>query len=206
MDTTAAPAPWANRITGHGLEDPQQLLANPRNWRVHPRAQQDALAGALDEIGFVKSVTVNQRTGFVLDGHLRVALAISRSEPSVPVEYVDLSEQEEAIALATLDPIAAMAAADRRARAELLADLSAAAPGLQELLDRHRAEVGPPPDPSYVEPLAGGYSPEIARHEVDDADLAEAGARPVPPDRPPVTEQIRCPSCGHAFRLDRRDL
>ncbi len=44
----AAPtAGWRNRITGTGEEAPDQLLANPANWRVHPKAQQDALAGAL---------------------------------------------------------------------------------------------------------------------------------------------------------------
>ncbi len=44
----AAPtAAWRNRITGAGEEAPDQLLANPANWRIHPKAQQDALAGAL---------------------------------------------------------------------------------------------------------------------------------------------------------------
>jgi hypothetical protein len=38
---------WRNRITGSGQEAPDQLLANPANWRIHPKAQQDALAGAL---------------------------------------------------------------------------------------------------------------------------------------------------------------
>jgi len=31
---------WRNRITGHGDEAPDQLLANPRNWRIHPAGQQ----------------------------------------------------------------------------------------------------------------------------------------------------------------------
>ena len=39
-------SPWRNRITGSGEEAPDQLLANPANWRTHPKAQQDALAGA----------------------------------------------------------------------------------------------------------------------------------------------------------------
>ena len=40
-------ATWRNRIIGSGEEAPDQLLANPANWRIHPKAQQDALAGAL---------------------------------------------------------------------------------------------------------------------------------------------------------------
>ena len=75
--------------------DPDQLLANPANFRVHPKAQQEALAGVLDQVGWVQNVLVNQRTGHVVDGHLRVGLAISRGEPSVPVLYVDLSPDEE---------------------------------------------------------------------------------------------------------------
>ena len=55
--TPAAAAPttaWRNRITGSGEEAPDQLLANPANWRIHPKAQQDALAGALDQVGWVQ--------------------------------------------------------------------------------------------------------------------------------------------------------
>jgi ParB-like chromosome segregation protein Spo0J len=88
----AAPtAPWRNRITGSGEEAPDQLLANPANWRIHPKAQQDALAGALDQVGWVQQVLVNRSSGFVVDGHARVALALSRGEPTVPVLYVDLA-------------------------------------------------------------------------------------------------------------------
>lgn len=61
-------AGWANRIVGAGEEPPDQLLANPRNWRVHPKGQQDALAGALDEVGWVTGVIVNRRSGCVVDG------------------------------------------------------------------------------------------------------------------------------------------
>ena len=74
---------------------PDRLLASPANCRVHPKAQQEALAGVLDQVGWVQNVLGNQRTGHVVDGHLRVALAISRGEPLGPVLYVDLSEDEE---------------------------------------------------------------------------------------------------------------
>jgi hypothetical protein len=98
--TPVAAAPtsaWRNRITGSGQEAPDQLLANPANWRIHPKAQQDALAGALDQVGWVQQVLVNRRTGFVVDGHTRFALALRRGEPTVPVLYVDLDPAEEAL-------------------------------------------------------------------------------------------------------------
>ncbi len=68
---------WRSRIVGSGEEAPDQLLANPANWRVHPEAQQDALAGLLGQVGWVQQILVNRRTGHVVDGHLRVALARS---------------------------------------------------------------------------------------------------------------------------------
>ncbi len=99
--TAPTPTPaWRNRITGSGEEAPDQLLANPANWRIHPKAQQDALSGALDQVGWVQQVLVNRRSGFVVDGHARVALALSRAEPTVPVLYVDLEPEEEALVLA----------------------------------------------------------------------------------------------------------
>ncbi len=128
------PAGWRNRISGSGEEAPDQLLANPGNWRLHPRNQQNALAGALDTVGWVQQVMVNRRTGFVVDGHARVALAISRNEPSVPVLYVDLSPEEEALVLATLDPIGAMATADEAKLNELLAEVTVDDAGLLRLL------------------------------------------------------------------------
>jgi hypothetical protein len=113
---------WQNRIVGEGMEDADQLLANPNNWRIHPKAQQTALKSTLDSVGWVQRVIVNQRTGHVVDGHLRAALAISAGE-QVPVLYVDLDEDEERLVLTTLDPLAAMAATDREMLGDLLAGL-----------------------------------------------------------------------------------
>lgn len=125
---------WRNRIVGHGEVDPAQLLANPKNWRIHPKNQQDALTGVLNQVGWVQSVIVNKRTGFVLDGHLRVALAISAGE-QVPVVFVDLDEQEEALILATLDPLGAMAVTDEDLLAGLVGSLEVDDAAIQALLD-----------------------------------------------------------------------
>lgn len=114
---------WRTRITGAGTADPAELRANPRNWRVHPDAQQQALAGALDAVGWVTGVIVNTRTGLIVDGHLRVALAAARGEPSIPVQFVDLDEREEAIVLASIDPISTLAGRDASLLADLVADL-----------------------------------------------------------------------------------
>jgi DNA modification methylase len=126
--------PWRNRIVGSGEVSPAELVANPRNWRTHPPDQRAALAGSLAEVGWVAQVLVNRTTGHVVDGHARLEEAIARGEASVPVVYVELSADEEALVLATLDPIGAMATADTTKLRELLAEVSVDDAGLARLL------------------------------------------------------------------------
>lgn len=171
---------WRNRIVGHGEEAPDQLLANPRNWRLHPKQQQDVLGGVLDSVGFVQSIIVNQRSGFVVDGHARVALAISKHQPTVPVVYVELDDHEEALILATLDPISAMAGRDDELLASLIQDV--------------QIEQGPVSD--LLASLAG-EQPRTDLHD-DDADLTP----PVEPITKPgdlwlLGTYVTCPDCGH---------
>ena len=127
-------AKWKNRIISSGVEAPDQLLANPLNWRVHPQDQQTALMDALEEVGWVQEVIVNQRTGHLVDGHLRVVLALRNDETEVPVKYIDVSEDEERLILATLDPIGAMATQDTKIYLELLEGIETGSAALQELL------------------------------------------------------------------------
>jgi len=127
-------AHWRNRIIGEGHADPEQLLANPRNFRMHPQAQQDALAAVLDNVGWVQhAAIVNKRTGFVVDGHLRASLALQRGERSVPVTYVDLTDAEEALILASLDAISAAAVTDEAKLSELLGSIDVADAALDNL-------------------------------------------------------------------------
>jgi ParB-like chromosome segregation protein Spo0J len=128
---TLAP-PWRSRIVGSGDEAPDQLLANPANWRIHPKAQQQALAGILGQVGWVQPVLLNRRTGHIVDGHLRVTLAIKKGAPTVPVLYVDL--EEEALVLASLDPLAAMAGTDDEKLRALLVDVSVDSDALAAML------------------------------------------------------------------------
>jgi DNA modification methylase len=148
--------PWRNRIVATGAEAPDQLVANPHNWRRHPGPQRDALRGSLTEVGWVAQVMVNRRTGFVVDGHARIEEALSRGEPTVPVLYVDLSPDEETLVVATLDPIGAMAERDDVRLRALLADIAVDDAGLRALLgdlagNQPRAGLT---DPDDVPPLA----------------------------------------------------
>jgi DNA modification methylase len=152
---------WRSRIVGYADVDPHKLVANPRNWRTHSDAQRDALHGVLDEVGWVAEVLVNQRTGFVVDGHLRVASALEHGEASVPVRYVDLDETEERLVLATLDPLSALATRADEQLTALLEGLQPASAALASLLRDLR-----PPVPKQLNP--------------DDADLT--------PPEDPVTQ------------------
>ena len=133
---------WQNRITRYGDEAPDQLLAHPLNFRLHPKPQQDALAGVLRDVGVVQNIIVNERTGHLIDGHLRVSLALRQNQPTVPVTYVDLSPEEEALILATLDPIAAMASSDADKLRELLDDVSTGDAAVMQMLSDLAEDAG----------------------------------------------------------------
>ncbi|MCL5942762.1 MAG: DNA methylase [Actinobacteria bacterium] len=125
---------WRNRIVGSGEEDPAQLLANPLNWRGHPVAQREALRGVLREVGVVQEVIINRRSGFLLDGHLRVDLALEDGQNTIPVKYVDIDQAEEALILATLDPLAALATANTEKLEALLGHVASGEEAVQEML------------------------------------------------------------------------
>ena len=160
---------WTNRIVGHDEVPPDQLLAHPDNWRVHPKYQQEALRGVINDIGYIKSVTVNKLTGRVVDGHLRVTLALRDGVPTIPVEYVELTEAEEAEALLTLDPIAALAGADKNNLEALLQQVNTGDAAVMELLSKLSQETGV-------------VTPEFKEYDESIADGIEV---------------CKCPTCGH---------
>lgn len=126
--------PWQNRIVEFCEMSPAELPENPRNWRTHPEKQRKALAGALGEIGLVQSVVFNRRTRRLVDGHLRVAMAREAGQEKIPVVVVDLSENEEAVILATIDPLAAMAEIDVEKLDGLLRETKTCSADLQAML------------------------------------------------------------------------
>jgi len=146
---------FKNRIIGSGEEQLDQIQFNPRNWRVHPLNQQNALKGVLDEVGWVQEVIVNQRTGHLVDGHLRCQLAAREGAKTIPVKYVDLSEDEEALVLASIDPIAAMATTDREKLNELFQSINSDNENVQRLISEiaeKELQVYFPPEEKQKEP------------------------------------------------------
>jgi DNA modification methylase len=127
-------APWKNRIVGYANVDTDQLKANPRNWRTHSRRQQEVLSSVVQEVGVVQNIIVNKTTGLVVDGHLRLSLAIRDNQPTVPVTFVELSESEEALIISTFDPISALAGTNTAMLDTLLRDIETTDTQIMDLL------------------------------------------------------------------------
>ena len=111
------------------------LRPNPRNWRVHPRGQQDALRGVLAEIGYADALLARELTDGsleLIDGHLR---AETTPETDVPVLVLDLDEQEADKLLVLLDPLSAMAGQDADLLKELLERVETENESIQAVLD-----------------------------------------------------------------------
>lgn len=88
-----------------------ELLPNPKNWRKHPKEQQEALQGLLSEIGFAGAVLARETANglMLIDGHLRTETV---GGASIPVLILDVNETEADKILATYDPLSCMADAD----------------------------------------------------------------------------------------------
>jgi hypothetical protein len=112
------------------------LLANPKNWRVHPKAQSAALRGLLSEIGYADALLVRELPDgrlVLIDGHLR-----AKTTPSamVPVLIVDVSEEEADKILLTLDPLAGMAESDSVRLQALLNSVRSDSTAVEQLFAR----------------------------------------------------------------------
>lgn len=140
-------SPIRSRIVGSGVKKASDFLANPHNWRVHPKQQREVLSGVLREVGWVQQVIENVTTGHLVDGHERVWQAMNAGDVEVPYLQVSLTEDEEKLILTVLDPIASLAATDAAKLNELLQDIETGDPAVSQLLDDLAKAAGlVPPD------------------------------------------------------------
>ncbi|MFZ5831589.1 MAG: ParB N-terminal domain-containing protein [Planctomycetota bacterium] len=133
-----------------------ELRPNPRNWRLHPPAQQDALRGVLAEIGFAGALLARELADGsleLIDGHLRAETA---PETVVPVLVVDLDDAETVKLLAVHDPLAAMAETDDVSLRALLDEIETESESLEKLL----ADMLPP-EPDAIAETEDGPPPAI---------------------------------------------
>src|SRR5215471_1340637 len=112
----------------------RELQPNPKNWRVHPPAQQEALKGLLAELGYCDATLARELADGslqLIDGHLRCE---TTPDMEVPVLVLDVTEAEADKLLVTLDPLASLAQADRAALTALLASVDTDSAAVQALL------------------------------------------------------------------------
>lgn len=111
----------------------RELVPNERNWRRHPKSQQEALQGILAEIGYADALIAYETPDGLklIDGHLR---ASTTPDTLVPVLILDVNEAEANKLLASLDPLAAMAESDQNALQQLLGDVQTSNSALAEML------------------------------------------------------------------------
>jgi len=98
-----------------------ELVANPKNWRRHPKEQSAAMRGLLNEIGYAGALLARELPDGklqLIDGHLRLE---TTPKATVPVLVLDVTEAEADKILLTFDPISAMAQADKAQLEALLA-------------------------------------------------------------------------------------
>lgn len=130
MDTTAI----RDRIVELRRVPAAELRPNPRNWRTHPKAQRDVMAGLLAEIGYADAVLARETPDGLelIDGHLR---AETTPDAVIPVLVLDVDEDEATKILLTHDPVATMAEANRDALDALLAGVRFDDPGVMAMLE-----------------------------------------------------------------------
>lgn len=117
------------------------LLPNPKNWRTHPRGQQDALRGVLAEVGYVDALLGRETPAGVMliDGHLR---AETTPDMDVPVLILDVDEAEADKILLTLDPLAGLAGSDAGKLDDLLRSVETGSEAVAKLLEDVAKEAG----------------------------------------------------------------
>ena len=139
-----------DRITDLRRVPASELLPNPKNWRTHPVAQQDAMRGILAEVGIADAVLARETPDglMLIDGHLRADVA---PDTVWPVLVLDVDESEADLILATHDPLAAMAETNSEHLDTLLQSASTNNEALQAMLAELASDAGLYETPEIVE-------------------------------------------------------
>jgi ParB-like chromosome segregation protein Spo0J len=158
------------------------LQRSPWNWKNHPPAQLNALTDALTELGYCDAMLVRELGNDkyeLCDGHARTGMA--DPDQKVPCLILDISEQEAKKLILTLDPLAALAEADKGKLDALLAEVQPAGDALKKMLADLQSTV----------------------NEKTLRELAGSGSVIPPEEFPAVDENIptdhTCPKCGFQF-------
>ena len=160
-----------NRVTKLVQMEASDLLDHEHNWRRHPRAQEEALAEVLAEVGFAGAVLAYRNEAgepVVIDGHLRANMLKGET---VPVLMTDLTEAEADAVLLSHDGIAHMAVVDQSAYSGLLEQVAESYEALAEMMQDAVVQ-------------------DLVPEPWDDEDDSQAD---------PTAPTHQCPACGHEW-------
>ena len=117
------------------------LQPNSKNYRLHGDYQKAVLSEAMERVVGVVDAVIARETASgsleLVDGHLRADLD---PEAILPVLVVDLAEDEVDLVIATLDPIAGLAAHDGKILNELLDHISGDSAEMRRFLTELRPQ------------------------------------------------------------------
>lgn len=160
-------APWKVSIVDQDEVDPRTLVEHPLNPKIHTAEQDAVVKASLTELGWLRRVLWNRRTGHVLDGHERLKLAIAHGEATVPRDIADIPEADEGKVLLLLDQSANLAEPDPE-RWQVLRDaVQTEEPAISSFFASFAAQQGwmPPESP-------GALPPPVEEAEVPEDRLA----------------------------------
>lgn len=138
-----ATAADGRRVRNRGVRQVRvgDILVNPHNFRTHDVGQREALQGAVATLGWYGYPDVFEHPDhpgkvMLVDGELRTDHLLETLGPDglVEVNLTDFTPAEADLALATKDPISALAGTDGRKLEDLLAGLGETDARLGDLL------------------------------------------------------------------------
>ena len=100
---------YQSRIVDLVWVDPKELKPHPNNWRVHTDEQKQAFREAAGKIGIIDPPKRSINSGYLIDGHLRVEIAVEDGIEQIQVIDVDLDWETELKSIASHDTIGGMA-------------------------------------------------------------------------------------------------
>lgn len=138
---------WTHRLVKTETLSVEQLLqmAHPENAREHPEHQLEATEELIETIGLIDEIKVNLNTNRIINGHARIQIALQSGQTSLPVNWYDLTEDEERLALEQYDATTYEATYNPdklRALMKKTQVIKADRPALQSLMARLKERAG----------------------------------------------------------------
>jgi ParB-like chromosome segregation protein Spo0J len=162
---------WESRIVRHADVAPGDLLSHPDNIKIHTDEQEADMVALLDRVGWAAAVLVSEKTGRIIDGHMRVNVAVRSGAATVPVDYVRLTDEEERKALLYLTRLPQFAQLDRVNLADVIDRVSTDEDAISRMADafakssgllRQQKLMAERETPQYMDITIGDFTLQIS--------------------------------------------